>query len=214
MDLIDFFDDLYEKYGDSITNISKTENNDFIKSDINLISFDDVAKDFAIKNKVPQLTSVDAIDYKIVNDKLVLYFYEFKKMNLLERNILPKNKLSNAISEMKTCENNDCFYVDELKNIKKGLIDKILVSLKIKPIESLFLLFRLLDNNELINVEKHYYIVSQTPISFSYPLYNNKSNSRRKGRSKEIFDFIDKLSPFPFNQTSSITENMFLELVS
>ena len=56
--------------------------------------------------------------------------------------------------------------------------------------------------------------VSLTPISFSYPLYNNKSNSRRKGRSKEIFDFIDKLSPFPFNQTSSITENMFLELVS
>ena len=212
MELIEVFDELYEKYKNSITNISKTENNNFIIFDINLIDFDDVAKDYATKSNMPELSSVDAIDYKIVNNKLILYFYEFKKIDLLDRNILAKNRLNDLFLEMKTF--NDVPYVDELKDIKKGLLNKILVSLKIKPIESLFLLHRLIENKELIDIEKHYYIVSQTPISFSYPLYSNKSNSRRKRRSKEIFDFIDKLSPFPFKQTGAIKEKMFLELVS
>ena len=79
MELIEVFDELYEKYKNSITNISKTENNNFIISDINLIDFDDVAKDYATKSNMPELSSVDAIDYKIVNNKLILYFYEFKK---------------------------------------------------------------------------------------------------------------------------------------
>ena len=92
------------------------------------------------------------------------------------------------------------------------------MQLKIKPIESLFILHNLYEkydgkHEDIINIEKHYYVVSQTPQEYG-PYLKNKSKNRRKGKSKEIFDFLFKLYPFPFKQTKSINEESFLEIIS
>jgi hypothetical protein len=45
------------------------------------------------------------------------------------------------------------------------------------------------------------------------PLNNNKANWHRKGKSGEIFGFIDKIKPFPFIKVDHLNEKTFLSLI-
>ena len=99
-----------------------------------------------------------------------------------------------------------------MRKIKKKLVSKKIISLKTKPIESLILLHNILNefgisHEDIVKIKKEYYIVSKTPLG-------NKSNFHRKGRSGEIFGFIDKIKPFPFAEVEPITENVFLSLIN
>lgn len=219
---LNFLKELEVNYTDSVTNISKTgEDNNFIESEKEMISFDEVAKDFAKDNFIEEYNSVDGLYYKIKEDRIIIYFFEFKKVDFLEENLLPRKRLNNIIKNIENRplnENCEYEYLDELKKIKKEIYDRILVQLKMKPIESLFILYNLYSNDsgkheDIINIEKHYYVVSETPTEYG-PFTKNKSKNRRKGRSKEIFDFLFKLQPFPFKQTKSINEKSFIEIIS
>lgn len=220
--VLKFLKDLNRDYSDSITNISKTgENNNFVENEKTMISLDDVAKDFSKENFNEELSSVDGLYHKIKEDRLILYFFEFKKMDFIADNLLAKEKLKEIIEKIENCSlNEDCEYdyINELKKIKKNIYNKLPIQLKIKPLESLIILHNLYEkedgkHEDIVNIEKHYYIVSQTPNEHS-PYTKNKSKTRRKGKSKEIFDFLNKLYPFPFKQTKSIPEKSFLEIIS
>ena len=219
---LEFLKDLELKYSDSITNISKTgEGNYFIENDTQMICVDKLSKDFAEDNSNEELSSVDGLYYVENDSKLILYFFEFKKMNFFAKDLLATEKLNNVIKNIENCSlSEDCEYeyLSDLKKIKKDIYNKILVQLKIKPLETLILLHNLYEKEngepeDIVNIEKHYYLVSQTPNEHS-PYTKNKSKTRRKGKSKEIFDFLNKLYPFPFKQTKAIPEKSFLKIIS
>ena len=83
--------------------------------------------------------------------------------------------------------------------------------------ESLILLNNVLSeygaaSEDLVKINKEYYIVSLTNISkkFNNP---NKANSRRKGRLNEIFELRNKISPFPFSNVEPLNENSFMSMI-
>lgn len=77
----------------------------------------------------------------------------------------------------------------------------------------MILLHKILNDNgisseEIVKIRKEYYIVSKTPLN-----KNNKSNWHRKGKSNEIFGFIDKIRPFHFIKVDHLDEKAFLSLI-
>ena len=63
-------------------------------------------------------------------------------------------------------------------------------------------------SEEIVTIRKEYYVVSTTPIS------GNKSNWHRRGRSKEIFGFIDKIKPFPFTEIDHLSEKSYYSFIN
>lgn len=122
-----------------------------------------------------------------------------------------KKQLNECINDMEKegiCNE----YVKRLRDIKNGLSSKKINSLKTKPLETLILFYKILYKNgikpeELINMKKEYYIISKTPIK------GNKSNFHKKGRSKEIFGFIDIIKDIPFSKVQPINETAFISLI-
>ena len=217
---LNFLEELSSNYSDSLSNISKTgENNSFIVNEKEMISLDDVAKDYAKENLIEELSSVDGLYYKIKDDKLIIYLFEFKKMDFFTKQ-LAKERLKILIEKIESGSlNENCEYeiISELKEIKNEVYNKLPIQLKNKPIESLLLLHNLYENKngehkDIVDIEKHYYVVSETSSEFA-PFTKNKSKNRKKGKSKEIFDFLDKIHPFPFKQTKGINYKSFFELI-
>lgn len=215
-----FLDTLSTKYSDSVSNISKTGNNNtYVYCQVKMISLDKVKMDYARKCLKEEFSSVDGLHYQIIDNNLVIYLFEFKKIDFFEENLLAKDKLNSLIEKIKTSpieEEYKYALISDLKEIKKDVYNKLLVQLKIKPLESLILIYLLYQNfggrnEDIINIEKHYYVVSKTPEIDQFS--KNKSKTRRKGKSKEIYDFLEKLCPFPFKQAKSINEKTFLELI-
>lgn len=206
---------LYDKFDfckRSVTDLSKTDEREFIVSDIQMYGGDELNK----SQNSEDLQTVDAI-YPIFDENgLTLYFFEFKKYDFLDEFFDAKIPLKRYIKEMESCIY-DCRYSKCLKKIQKKLISKKVISLKLKPLESLILLNNLLSeygvsSEDLVKINKEYYIVSLTniPENFNNP---NKDNSRRKGRLKEIFDFRNKISPFPFSNVEPLNEQSFISMI-
>lgn len=197
---------------DSVTELSKSDNNYFIESSVQMLGWDKVNK---LINK-EDYQSVDAI-YPFMGDKgLTLYLFEFKNRDLLD-GFDDKILFNECINNMKHCEHN-CKYTDSLKKIKKEMVSKNILSLKLKPVETLILLNQILNDNgfsyeDIVKITKEYYVVSLTnvPNDFKRP---NKSNNRRKGKLTEIFEFRNKLSPFPFINIEPINDIEFRNLVN
>lgn len=204
--IVKCLDNKLSNYKQTVAELSKTDKNTFIINDTLMFDWDDVSKSYDNDS-----SSVDAIHYSFKNNELTLYFFEFKNLDLYDDFFDAKRGLENYLTEID--EDMNCKkYTKQIRKFKKKLISKKIISLKTKPIESLILLHDILHESgipheEIVTIRKEYYIVSNTKIK------GNKSNFHRKGRSKELFGFINQISPFPFVIIEPIDENSFVSLV-
>lgn len=194
-------------YKQSVTQLSKTNKNDFIINDTIMFNWDDISKLYDGDDS----SSVDAIYCHIQDNTLTLYFFEFKNLNLYDSFFDAKKKLEDIINDLEKCVF-CCCYPKEIRKVKKNLTSKKVISLKTKPVESLILLHNILNeagisSEEIVSIKKEYYVVSKTPQS------GNKHNWHRKGRNREIFGFIDKIKPFPFIEVDHLNKETFLSLI-
>lgn len=206
--ILDCLNNGLKEYKKSVTELSKTDaGNLYIRDSTLMLDWESIGKSYGFDES----SSVDAIYYSFENGELTLYFFEFKKHDLYDKYFDAKKQLEDYINDLEQCI--FCFgYPRRVRKIKKKLVSKKIISLKTKPIESLILLCNILNelgikSEEIINMRKEYYIVSKTPINGS------PTNFHRKGRSKEIFGFIDKIKPFPFAEVQPINEMTFLSLI-
>ena len=175
------------EYKKPVTILSKTDKNEFIIDDTLMFDWDEISKLFEGDDS----SSVDAIYCYAENNELTLYLFEFKNHDLHDPFFDAKKQLNNIITNLEqseTCSG----YSDELKDIRKNLTSKKIISIKTKPLESLIILHKILNkagipSEEIITLRKEYYVVSKTPMK------GNKSNWHRSSRNREIFGFIDKI---------------------
>ena len=209
--LVNLLKSLENEFLETVTQLSKPDNGYFIVDDTKMISADALSKNF--KPHI-NLSSVDAIYYYYNNDKLIINFFEFKNNDILDENKYVFNKIDKLIKDLESTQDNFT-YIKQLNDIKHNARDKTLISLKDKPLESLFLLYELLkdDIDELHHVEKRYYVVSR--VKQDYPDLKNKniSNNRRKSQKSRVYNFIYKITPYPFKRSMSITETTFKKMI-
>lgn len=142
--MLKFNEILLEKYGDTITNLSKTGQNNFIKNSFRMIDLDKMSKSFPKINKDfkgQEFSTADALYINNSDNEIILYFFEFKKIdfNKEKDQKMAGYELNRAIEKMKNCEH-DCFINYDKSSFPKYLIDKYNLSLIKKPYESLSLL--------------------------------------------------------------------------
>lgn len=207
--IVDCIDDKLNKYKQPVTILSKTDENEFIIENTQMFDWDEISK---LYSDGDESSSVDAIYFSLKNNKLTIYLFEFKNFSLFDKFFDARKQLDEYINDLDKCVF-CCCYPKEMRKVKSKLVSKKVVSLKTKPIESLILLHEILNDygissEEIVKIRKEYYIVSKTPIN-----KNNRSNWHRKGRSREIFGFIDKIKPFPFIEVDHLNEKTFLSLI-
>ena len=207
--IVDCIDDKLNKYKQPVTILSKTDENEFIIENTQMFDWDEISK---LYSDGDESSSVDAIYFSLKNNKLTIYLFEFKNLSLFDKFFDARKQLDEYINDLDKCVF-CCCYPKEMRKVKSKLVSKKVVSLKTKPIESLILLHEILNDygissEEIVKIRKEYYIVSKTPIN-----KNNRSNWNRKGRSREIFGFIDKIKPFPFIEVDHLNEKTFLSLI-
>lgn len=196
------------KHKETVTTLSKTDENYFIKNPTLMYDWDTLTE----LNTEDVHQSVDAIYLHVENEDVRLYFFEFKQLDLKDKFFDARKQLKDSITNMEQCIW-CCGYPNELKKIRKKLVSKKVISLKTKPLESLILLHNLLNKNgisseDIINIKKEYYVVSLTQIS------TNKTNSHRKIKQKGIFEFMNKIVPFPFEKSEPMTPKTFITTIT
>lgn len=207
--IIECLNNEFSKYKQPVTILSRTDaGNEFIKHDAEMFDWDEISKLYGDNN---DSSSVDGIYLSLKNGALRIYLFEFKNLNLYDNFFDAKKQLEMCINDLEGCVF-CCCYPKQLRRIKKNLVSKKVISLKTKPLESLILLHNILNefgisSEEIVKIEKEYYVVSKTPSN------GNKKNWHRKGRNGELFGFIDKIQPFPFSKVDHLTENTFLSLI-
>lgn len=208
--IIKCLDEKFSEYKQPVTILSKTDaGNEFIKHDAEMFNWDEISKLYGDDNNS---SSVDGIYLSLKNGVLRIYLFEFKNLNLYDNFFDAKKQLEECINDLEGCIF-CCCYPKQLRKIKKNLYSKKVISLKTKPLESLILLHNILNefgisSEEIVKIEKEYYVVSKTPR------IGNKKNWHRKGRNGELFGFIDKIHPFPFSKVDHLTENTFLSMIN
>jgi hypothetical protein len=207
--IIKSLDEKVGKFKQPVTILSKTDENEFIVNDTEMYDWDEVSKLYGGNN--PH-SSVDAIYFSLNKGVLTIYLFEFKNISLYDKFFNARKQLEDIINDLDECVF-CCCYPQQMRKIKRKLISKKIISLKTKPLESLILLHNILNefnisSDEIVKIRKEYYIVSKTPIT------GNKSNWHRQRKNKEIFDFIDKIRPFPFTKIGHLNENSFLSLIN
>lgn len=207
--IVKCLNDNLKEHKQPVTILSKTDENDFIIDDTIMLDLDKISK---LYGEGDESSSVDAVYCFCENDELTLYLFEFKNQNLHNPHFDAKKELNNIVIDLKKSES-CCEYGKRIKDIKKNLVSKKIISLKTKPIESLILLHEILNDNgiaseEIVTIRKEYYVVSRTPMS------GNPSNWHRRGRNKEIFGFIDKISPFPFTEIDHLSEESYCAFIN
>ena len=129
-----------QKYLDTITEISRKHSGrreSLIKNDKKMYSLDDIAKGSkSLNNNLPK--TADALCFKEEDDKLSLYFIEFKFHNLDDPDA--KDLLYTLVDELYAFPKKfKCVskYKQDLNKIKKYYGDNVKHSLILKPIESI-----------------------------------------------------------------------------
>ena len=198
---------LKKQYNGTITELSKSNNETFIIDNTLLFSGDKFKSYF----ENIEYASVDAIDYYLCKNKLIINFFEFKNMDLDNEDNSIKTDLIELTKYLEKCDYGCDFYNSFSELCTKLPNDKIL-QLKIKGLETLIMLYSYFKDfhYELFNSEKRYYVVSQ--VSTSYPKSPNKSN-RRKGDLRKRYDPLLKIQPFPFVNVQSINVLTFKKIV-
>lgn len=207
--IVKCLNDKLKEYKKPVTILSKTNDNTFIIDDTIMLDWDGISE---LYGDGDESSSVDAIYCFVDDNELTLYLFEFKNLNLHDPYFDAKKQLNQIVSDLRKSESCQEFG-EEIKKIKKNLVSKKIISLKTKPIESLILLHKILNDNgisseEIVTIRKEYYVVSTTPIS------GNKSNWHRRGRNKEIFGFIDKIKPFPFTEINHLSEKSYFAFIN
>ena len=208
--IIECLNNKFGKYKQPVTILSKTDENEFIDNDTEVFNWDDISKIYGMNEK-DDSSSVDAIYFSLNNKVLTIYFFEFKRLNLHSKFFNAKKQLDDIIKDLDECVF-CCCYPKQMRKVKKKLISRKVVSLKTKPIESLILLHNILNefgipSDQIVKIRKEYYIVSQTPMT------GNPNNFHRQTKNREIFGFIDKISPFPFSKIDHLTVKSFLKMI-
>lgn len=206
--IVKSLDNQLSEYKQPVTILSKTDENDFIINDTIMFDWDEISKLY----DGDESSSVDAIYCYLKNQKLTLYFFEFKNLNLFDSFFNAKKQLEDIINDLEECVF-CCCYPKEMRKVKKKLISKKIISLKTKPLESLILLHNILNeaqipSQEITSIEKKYYVVSKTPVN------ENIVEWHKRRRNKEIFGFIDKIKPFPFIDANHLNKEAFLSLIN
>lgn len=206
--IVNCLNDKLKKYKQPVTILSKTDDNEFIVEDTQMFDWDEISK---LYNDGDDSSSVDAIYFSLKNDKLTIYLFEFKNLSLFDKFFDAKKQLEEYINDLDECVF-CCCYPKKMRKVKSKLVSKKIVSLKTKPLESLILLHKILNeygisSEEIVKIRKEYYIVSKTPIN------KNRSNWHRQTKNREIFGFIDKIKPFPFIEVDHLNEKTFLSVI-
>lgn len=211
------YNHLKKEYGDKITKLSSTsENNQFIINEGVLVSLDKLKKDYQ-NNKDYEFTSSDALFIKKhENGNFQIYFFEFKKLDPTSKEDwgMSKTRLQKCIDKMKNCEK--CAFIEEIKGCEEKLVDKYQLSLRSKPFDSMSLLYHVImdfypDMKDyeckklLLKCDKYFYIISETSQEWS-STPKNKSNRRK---ITGILSILDRLKPYYYNEVFSVSENGF-----
>ena len=184
---------LLENYGKSIKELSETEfGNELLDYDFQMISWDDVADDFLKFNNEfnEKFSSADALYILEKEDKIQLFFFEFKNINYsnIEDRQLSKFHLNKCIDKMALCHN-DCEIYDDIKKHAERVVDVSHVSLRSKPSDSISLFYHVMKSflknstdatensckEKLFKIEKFFFLVSNTQQQYT-PFHKNKSN--------------------------------------
>lgn len=211
---MDSFKQGLAKYNKTITELSKTgENNVLLENDFEMISLDDMSSDL-VEFKDNKLSTADAL---FIDDKNMFHIIEFKNINFNNEKdrLLSKFYLNHAIKVIDSCEHNCKLYNHESK-FHKYLIDKSKLALRLKPVESLSLLYHYLckyDDEEnskktLFNIKKKYWLVSKTGSDLNNPFSKNKQNNRRRN-NKQRFSYLIKFKPYFYLDVHAINDKDF-----
>lgn len=217
----DLNDYLMKNFGKPTNEISKTEyDNTVIYEEFNMISFDDVAKDFYERNNEfnGKFSSADGLIIIEKENKNQIFFFEFKNIDYSDEKDRQMGiyYLNNCLKQMKECEH-ECEAYDEINTISEYLIDKSHLSLRSKPSDSLSLFYFIMkdyygkeENNEicinkLFKTEKFFFLVSKTQAQ--YLPFKNKSN--RQNNIIRPLDFLKRFEPYHYNMVLAVNKNGF-----
>lgn len=215
---------LLRKYGKSIKELSETEyGNKLIDYDFQMISWDDVAEDFLKVNNEfnEKFSSADALYILEKEDKVQLFFFEFKNINYssIEDSQMSKFHLNKCIDKMKFCSN-DCEVYEDIKKHAEKLVDIAHVSLRSKPSDSISLFYHVMKNffkdnynekedlckEKLFKIEKFFFLVSNTHQQYA-PFHKNKSN--RYNNIVKPLSFLKRFEPYHYKMVFSVNDNGF-----
>lgn len=207
--IVNCLDNELAEFKKPVTILSKTDENEFILDETLMLDWDEISK---LYGNGDESSSVDAIYCYLDDSEFTFYLFEFKNHNLHDPFFDSKKQLNSIVSNLKLSKS-CCQYAEEIVKIKKNLVSKKIISLKTKPVETLILLHKILNDNgiaseNILTIRKEYYVVSTTPSS------GNKSNWHRRGRNKEIFGFIDKIKPFPFAEIDHLSEKSYHSFIN
>lgn len=216
----DLSDYLMENFGKPANEISKTEyDNTVIDEEFNMISFDDVAKDFNERNNQfnGKFSSADGLIIIKKENTNQIFFFEFKNIDYSnkEDRQLSIFHLKEYLKQMKEC-NQDCEVYDKINKISKELVDKSYLSLRSKPSDSISLLYYIMEDfykknnnemciNKLFNSRKIFFLVSKTQSQ--YTPFKNKSN--RENTIIRPLDFLKRFEPYHYNMVLAVNKNGF-----
>ena len=215
---------LLENYGKSIKELSETEfGNELLDYDFQMISWDDVADDFLKFNNEfnEKFSSADALYILEKEDKIQLFFFEFKNINYsnIEDRQLSKFHLNKCIDKMALCHN-DCEIYDDIKKHAERVVDVSHVSLRSKPSDSISLFYHVMKSflknstdatensckEKLFKIEKFFFLVSNTQQQYT-PFHKKKSN--RYNNIVKPLTFLKRFEPYHYKMVFSVNGNGF-----
>lgn len=223
---------LDENFLRSVEELAKTsEDNPMFDDDFLMYDLDEMNRKLSKLDKKfrgNDFATADAFFISNLDDEQIFHFIEFKNVDFGEDRDLKMSKhwLDECLSKMKECEH-DCFINDESSSIYKShfdkyLVDKYMLSLRAKPIESLSVVFNYLKSLEsmddascrqlLFDTKKIFYIVSRTDKFLNHP-YKNKSNVHM---AKIIgpFKALTRLYPYHYSNAIAINDDVFKMYIS
>ena len=211
-----------DNYSKSIKELSNSEfQNYVINSDIKMISLDDVADDFNKFNNdfTDKFSSADALYILEKEDKIQLFFFEFKNLDysLIKDRQMSKFYLNKCIDEMHSCEH-DCKIYNEIKKHAEKLVDVSQASLRSKPADSISLVYHIMENyfktkgmdinciEKMFNIEKFFFLVSKTQSQ--YIPFKKNINNRYSDMIKPL-SFLKRFEPYHYKFVFAVNENGF-----
>lgn len=194
--------------------------NILVKTQITMIDLDSISKKLNIISKdfKERFATADALYLIIKNGKIKLFFIEFKNKDFTvqEQRLKEKYNLKKLILEIEDKSMKSKF----LKHHEK-LIDKSMLRLRIKPYDSLSVIFYFMKHYfgenyvekclyELQNMEKSFILVSKTKTEYT-PLFKNKSN--RNNNIIKPLRFLKRLVPYYYNHVLTLPDSKFDHLM-
>lgn len=209
---------LMENYSKPLSEISKTENNNMlVQQDLEMISWDDVAKDFEEKNNEydGRFATADGLYILEKEENMQLFFFEFRNIDYSNKEDYEMSKfhLKTSIDKMKKCEY-DCRIYGEIEKISEYLVDKSHRSLRSKPSDSLSLFYNVMNDfyedkndkdcmDKVFKTEKFFFLVSNTESQY----FKNKSN--RHNRIIKPLNFLKRFEPYHYDMVFAVNESGF-----